>query len=71
MRSSSSAKRIVRRAYADRMAELQFVREVLARKVTPEVEAFTAAAVQRSHQARSAAFLNRFRCTDLTGLATA
>lgn len=55
----------------ERMAEKKFVQEVLSRKVTPEVEAFTAAAVQRSHQARSAAFLSRFRCTDLTGLATA
>lgn len=61
MRSSSSAKRIVRRAYADRRAERQFVREVLARKVTPEVEANLAAAALRSHQARNANFLERFR----------
>lgn len=61
MKTSSSAKRITRRAYADRMAERQFVREVLARKVTPEVEAFLAAAAQRSHQARNADFLERFR----------
>lgn len=53
---------------SERAAEQRFVREVLSRKVTPEVDAFTAAAVQRSHQARSAAFLNRFR---RTGLATA
>lgn len=58
---SSAAKRITRRAYADRMAERQFVREVLARKVTPEVEANLAAAALRSHQARNADFLERFR----------
>ncbi len=62
MKPSYVAKRITRRAYADRMAERQFVREVLARKVTPEVEASLAAAAQRSHQARNAAFLERFRC---------
>jgi hypothetical protein len=32
MKPSYVAKRIARRAYADRMAERQFVREVLARK---------------------------------------
>lgn len=50
---------------SERMAEQKFVQEVLSRKVTPEVDAFTAAAVQRSHQARNAAFLNRFRRTSL------
>jgi hypothetical protein len=59
--SAFAAKRLARRAYADRMAERQFVREVLARKATPEVEASLAAAAQRSHQARNAAFLERFR----------
>lgn len=61
MKPSTVAKRITRRTYADRMAERQFVREVLARKVTPEVEAFLAAAAQRSHQARNADFLNQIR----------
>jgi hypothetical protein len=60
-RSFSSAKRITMRAYTDRMAERRFVKEVLALEVTPEVEAFTAAAAQRSNHARNAAFLDKFR----------
>lgn len=55
------SKRIVQRAYAERVEERQFVREVLARRVTPEVEAFTCAATERSRAVRSAPFLERFR----------
>jgi hypothetical protein len=50
-----------RRTYTDRMAERQFVRELLTRKVTLEVEAFAVQASNRSHQVRHASFLERFR----------
>lgn len=52
---------MTRRAHADRVAEREFVRVVLARKVTPEVEAFSAAAAQRTQAAMNAPFLARFR----------
>lgn len=55
------SKRIVQRAYSERVAERRFVRAVLSRKVTPEVEAFTSAATERSHAAHTAPFLDRFR----------
>lgn len=54
-------KRIVQRAYTKRVAEREFVRAVLSRRVTPEVEAFTHAATQRSRAVRSASFLDQFR----------
>lgn len=60
-RSFSSEKRITVRVYTDRMAERRFVKEVLALKITPEIEAFTAAAAQRSNHARNATFLDKFR----------
>lgn len=50
-----------RRSYTLRVAERAFVKQVLERKVTPAVEEFTAAASRRSHQARTAEFLNKFR----------
>lgn len=52
---------MTRRAHADRVAEREFVRVVLARKVTTEVEAFSAAAAQRTQAAMNAPFLARFR----------
>lgn len=64
--SKTAAKRIVKRAYVVRMAERSFVKEVLERKVTPEVEAFTAAASARSHSVRNAPFLSRFRKSHAT-----
>lgn len=59
--SSAASKRMTRRAHADRVAEREFVRVVLARKVTTEVEAFSAAAAQRTQAAMNAPFLARFR----------
>lgn len=50
-----------KRMYTILMAERSFVRDVMERKVTPEVEAFTVEATRRSHQVRNAAFLNKFR----------
>ncbi|MBP9149223.1 MAG: hypothetical protein KBG00_10625 [Rhodoferax sp.] len=61
MKPSVISKRITRRAYADRMAEREFVRSVLSRRITPEIEALSLASAQRSHRARNAAFLDRFR----------
>lgn len=52
---------VTRRSRALRVAERAFVKQVLERKVTAEVEEFTAAASRRSHQVRTAAFLDRFR----------
>lgn len=55
------SKRIVQRPYTKRVAEREFVRAVLSRKVTPEVEAFTCAATERSRAVRTAPFLEQFR----------
>lgn len=60
--SKTTVKRaLTMRSYTLRMAERTFVKQVLERKVTVEVEEFTAAASLRSHQARTAEFLNKFR----------
>lgn len=61
MKPTVTSKRIMRRVYADRMAEREFVRTVLSRRVTPEIEALSLASAQRSHRVRNAAFLDRFR----------
>lgn len=52
---------VTRRSHTLRVAERAFVKQVLERKVTPEVEEFTAAASRRSHQVRTASFLDKFR----------
>jgi hypothetical protein len=60
--SKATVKReVTKRNYALRMAERTFVKQVLERKVTPDVEAFTAEASRRSNEVRTAHFLVKFR----------
>ena len=55
-----------RRAYADRMAEREFVRTVLARKMTPEIERRLADGARQAQVAMKAPFLAKFRRPDTT-----
>lgn len=54
-----------RRAYEARMAEREFVRAVMARKMTPEVEQRLAAGARQAQAAMSAPFLAKFRRTEV------
>lgn len=60
---SKPAKRIAapKHPFSGRVAQRAFVAQVMARKVTPEVVAFTQEATVRSHQVRTATFLEKFR----------
>lgn len=60
MMKTTAQKRLARRAYMDRQTERQFVREVLSRRVTPEVEARLAEAAQVARTALEAPFLAKF-----------
>lgn len=59
--TSAIAKRSIRRAYADRVAERNFVRAVLARKMTPEIEQRLAQGAMQAQAAMNAPFLAKFR----------
>lgn len=62
----TATKHARRRAYADRMAEREFVRTVLARKMTPEIERRLADGARQAQAAMKAPFLAKFRRTEAT-----
>lgn len=64
---SPAAKRLLRRAYIARKAELngkrEFVRAVYSLEITPQVEARIEAATARARHALNAPFLEQYRST--------
>lgn len=60
------SKHMNRRAYVARMAEREFVRAVMARKMTPEVEQSLAHGARQAQEAMSAPFLAKFRRKEAT-----